>query len=187
MTSPQSLVIGVWVCDRCMFLTIKLKKLGMDMAMVVIQRKKACLFTSAPMAMWMCCRAKCEWKGCTSAFGDITSSRSRLNHIAQKKTIREVTEEGLRLEPLCDQRMNSTNRYLDQFCTDLLFQDKDTDKVFYGLDDIEGESDIIIVEGEMDKLSMEEAGFCNCVSVPNGAPTQVSTKDLPPEDKVWLT
>ncbi|KAJ0081566.1 hypothetical protein Patl1_11525 [Pistacia atlantica] len=78
--------------------------------------------------------------------------------------------------------MNSTNRYLDQFCTDLLFQDKDTDKVFYGLDDIEGESEIIIVEGEMDKLSMEEVAFV-IVSVPNGAPAQVSTKDLPPEDK----
>lgn len=33
---------------------------------------------------------------------------------------------------------------------------------------------------------MEEAGFRNCVSVPDGAPAQVS-KDLPPEDKVWLT
>ncbi|KAJ0018428.1 hypothetical protein Pint_11339 [Pistacia integerrima] len=79
--------------------------------------------------------------------------------------------------------MNSTNHYLDQFCTYLLFQEKDAEKVFYGLDDIEGESDIIIVEGEMDKLSMEEAGFRNCVSVPDGAPAQVSTKDLPPEDK----
>ncbi|KAJ0082569.1 hypothetical protein Patl1_11542 [Pistacia atlantica] len=160
MTSPQPQVIGVWVCGRCMFLTIKLKELGMDMekcvlasivcfvqlAMVVIQRKKACLFTSALMAMWMCCCAKCEWKGCTSAFGDSTSSRSRLNHIAQKKTIREVTDEGLRLEPLCD-------------------QEKDTENVFYGLDDIEGESNIIIVEGEMDKLSMEEVAFRNCVGV----------------------
>ena len=36
------------------------------------------------------------------------------------------------------------------------------------------------VEGEIDKLSMEEAGFLNCVSVPGGAPQVVSTKDLPP-------
>ncbi|KAM7254907.1 hypothetical protein ACFE04_020148 [Oxalis oulophora] len=36
-------------------------------------------------------------------------------------------------------------------------KEKDTDKIFYGLDDIEGGNEIIIVEGEMDKLSMEEA------------------------------
>ncbi|KAJ3679518.1 hypothetical protein LUZ60_017529 [Juncus effusus] len=54
-----------------------------------------------------------------------------------------------------------------------------TEKTLYGLDDIKGESDIIIVEGEIDKLSMEEAGFRNCVSVPNGAPQKISNKDLP--------
>ncbi|KAJ0016468.1 hypothetical protein Pint_11353 [Pistacia integerrima] len=43
--------------------------------------------------------------------------------------------------------------------------EKDTEKVFYGLDDIEGESDIIIVEGEIDKLSMEEVALRNCVGV----------------------
>ncbi|KAK3016919.1 hypothetical protein RJ639_005744 [Escallonia herrerae] len=61
------------------------------------------------------------------------------------------------------------------------WQENDTEKIFYGLDDIEGASDIIIVEGEIDKLSMEEAGFRNCVSVPDGAPPSVSTKDLPSE------
>ena len=40
------------------------------------------------------------------------------------------------------------------------------------------------VEGEIDKLSLEEAGLCNCVSVPNGAPTKVSTKGLPSVQKV---
>lgn len=40
----------------------------------------------------------------------------------------------------------------------------------YGIDDIKESDTVIWVEGEMDKLSMEEAGFLNCVSVPNGAP-----------------
>lgn len=31
---------------------------------------------------------------------------------------------------------------------------------------------------------MEEAGFRNCVSVPDGAPPKVSTKDLPSQDQV---
>ncbi|XP_050223566.1 twinkle homolog protein, chloroplastic/mitochondrial [Mercurialis annua] len=66
------------------------------------------------------------------------------------------------------------------------WQESDTEKIFYGLDDIndikEGD-DIIIVEGEMDKLAMEEAGFRNCISVPDGAPPQVSEKELPSHDK----
>jgi twinkle protein len=42
--------------------------------------------------------------------------------------------------------------------------------VLYGLDDIEPEKPLIWVEGEIDKLSVEVAGFRNVVSVPNGAP-----------------
>ncbi|KAJ0083195.1 hypothetical protein Patl1_11535 [Pistacia atlantica] len=68
----------------------------------------------------------------------------------------------------------------DQFCTDLLFQEKDTEKVFYGLDDIEGESDIIIVKWT--SFQWRKLAFV-IVCVPDGAPAQVSTKDLPPEDK----
>ncbi|XP_059667592.1 primase homolog protein-like isoform X2 [Cornus florida] len=63
------------------------------------------------------------------------------------------------------------------------WQEKGTEKILYGLDDIEKADEIIIVEGEIDKLSMEEAGFCNCVSVPDGAPQKVSTKDVPPIEK----
>jgi twinkle protein len=42
------------------------------------------------------------------------------------------------------------------------------ERVLYGLNDIAETT--IWVEGEMDKLSMEVAGFTNCVSVPDGAP-----------------
>lgn len=42
------------------------------------------------------------------------------------------------------------------------------ERILYGLDDIT--ETLIWVEGEMDKLSVEEAGFTNCVSVPDGAP-----------------
>ncbi|KAM7530363.1 hypothetical protein LguiB_033773 [Lonicera macranthoides] len=63
------------------------------------------------------------------------------------------------------------------------WQERGSEKIFYGLDDINGATDIIIVEGEMDKLAMEEAGFRNCVSVPDGAPPSVSAKELPPEEQ----
>ncbi|KAB2028713.1 hypothetical protein ES319_D05G114800v1 [Gossypium barbadense] len=63
------------------------------------------------------------------------------------------------------------------------WQEKNTEKILYGLDDIADASDIIIVEGEMDKLAMEEAGFRNCVSVPAGAPPSVSKKEVPAEEQ----
>lgn len=46
---------------------------------------------------------------------------------------------------------------------------KDAELIFYNLDAIEDTIDCVIVEGEIDCLSMYEAGVHNCVSVPNGA------------------
>lgn len=48
-------------------------------------------------------------------------------------------------------------------------QSKDAKKILYGINDIIGHDEIYIVEGEIDKLAMWEAGIKNCVSVPNGA------------------
>lgn len=44
------------------------------------------------------------------------------------------------------------------------------ERVLFGMDDIAGADTVIWVEGEIDKLSVDEAGFTNCVSVPDGAP-----------------
>jgi twinkle protein len=52
---------------------------------------------------------------------------------------------------------------------------KDAELIFYNLDCVSKFDTIIVVEGEMDCLSLIECGFCNCVSVPNGA----SVKEMP--------
>lgn len=49
------------------------------------------------------------------------------------------------------------------------------ERLLYGYDDIAPTT--IIVEGEMDKLAVEVAGFANCVSVPDGAPAP-NTKNI---------
>lgn len=46
---------------------------------------------------------------------------------------------------------------------------KDAELIFYNLNAIEGEKEIVIVEGELDALAMYEAGIFNVISVPNGA------------------
>ena len=50
------------------------------------------------------------------------------------------------------------------------WQIKGAEKIMFGLDDIVGAREIVIVEGEMDKLALEQAGIKNVVSVPDGAP-----------------
>jgi twinkle protein len=59
-------------------------------------------------------------------------------------------------------------------------QEKDAEQILYGLDDIAGAEEAVIVEGEIDKLSCEEAGVFNVVSVPAGAPSRL--KDEVRED-----
>jgi len=49
-------------------------------------------------------------------------------------------------------------------------QEAGAEKILYGLDDMAVSEKIIIVEGEIDKLSLEMAGYMNVVSVPDGAP-----------------
>jgi twinkle protein len=61
-------------------------------------------------------------------------------------------------------------------------QVKDAEKIFFGLDDITDTKTAIIVEGECDKLALNEAGIFNAISVPDGAPKQVKTDDPDPED-----
>jgi len=61
----------------------------------------------------------------------------------------------------------------------VFWQAKGAKKILYGLDDIANESTIIIVEGECDKLALLQAGYTNCVSVPDGAPSKVSETGVP--------
>jgi twinkle protein len=66
-------------------------------------------------------------------------------------------------------------------------QIKDAEKILFGLDDIADADTAIIVEGELDKLALEEAGFRNVVSVPDGAPRQMKAGDPDPADAKFLS
>lgn len=55
---------------------------------------------------------------------------------------------------------------------------------FFNIENINPEEPIIIVEGEIDCLTLVQAGYPNTISVPNGAPQKVADgKVLPSEDK----
>ena len=83
------------------------------------------------------------------------------------------------------------NYYKDDKLVNIKFRARDKDckraknaeLIFYNLDSITDEKTVIIVEGEIDCLSMYEAGFYNVVSVPNGAGT--GTQQLKYLDNCW--
>ncbi|XP_024983114.1 twinkle homolog protein, chloroplastic/mitochondrial-like isoform X2 [Cynara cardunculus var. scolymus] len=161
--------------------------------------KKLSLFVAEDgnAAVWTCFRAKCGWKGSTRAFADVKSSYNTMRKLPRVKRIKEIAEKDLKLEPLCHDlleyfsermiseetlRRNSVmqRRYENQIVIAFTYRRKgelvsckyrDLEKKFWQ------------VEGEMDKLAMEEAGFRNCVSVPDGAPSKVSSKELPSHEQ----
>lgn len=73
--------------------------------------------------------------------------------------------------------------YREGVHVDTKYRDKDKNfrretgarRVLFGYDDMQATT--IIVEGELDKLAVEVAGFQNCVSVPDGAPAE-NTKNI---------
>lgn len=60
---------------------------------------------------------------------------------------------------------------------------KDAELIFYNLDALEGFNSAVIVEGEIDALSMHEVGIYNAVSVPNGA--SLGSQKLEYLDNCW--
>ena len=83
------------------------------------------------------------------------------------------------------------NYYKDDELVNIKFRAKDKDfklsknaeLVFYNLDALKDESTAIIVEGEIDCLSLYEAGIYNAVSVPNGA--GIGQQQLKYLDNCW--
>ena len=51
-------------------------------------------------------------------------------------------------------------------------QTSGAEKIIYGCDGASDSSTVVIVEGEIDKLSLDEAGVVGAVSVPDGAPAK---------------
>lgn len=83
------------------------------------------------------------------------------------------------------------NYYKDDELVNIKFRAKDKDfklaknaeLIFYNLDAIKDESTVIIVEGEIDCLSLYESGIYNVVSVPNGA--GIGQQQLKYLDNCW--
>lgn len=99
--------------------------------------------------------------------------------ISEKTLIQNKISEGEEWMPQISKKTNTIqfNYFREGELINIKYRDgkknfklvKDAEKILYGLDDIKNHDEVIIVEGEMDKLSFYEVGIKNCVSVPNGA------------------
>ena len=97
-----------------------------------------------------------------------------------KKTLNDLrVTEGFEYMPQTAKEENTIqfNYFIGEELINIKYRDgrknfklyKGAEKIFYNLDAIANTDTCIIVEGEMDALSLHEAGITNVVSVPNGA------------------
>lgn len=157
-----------------------------------VHSNERCLSVNAEKGLWFC--HNCGWKGSLMK-GETSWSKPEyeenknnfsriLSFFAQRgisePTVRRyklsagiITPEGGKPKHAVrfpyfrkGECINIKTRGIDEKC---FKQEPNAEKIFYGLDDIEGQERIIIVEGECDKLALAEVGIFNVVSVPDGA------------------
>ena len=122
---------------------------------------------------------KPKQKTITSKYSNEFLTYFKERGISEKTLLANKVSEGKEYMPQCEKERNTIqfNYYRDNELINIKYRDgdknfkliKNAERILYGLDDIIGEKNVIIVEGELDKLSFYEAGIKNCVSVPNGA------------------
>ena len=148
---------GVWNCHNCGW-TGGLKKQNYMSEINYVKPKK---------------------KATTSEYSEEFLKYFGSRGISEKTLLSNYVGEGKEYMPQVQSERNTIqfNYYKDAELINIKYRDaeknfklvKDAERILYGLDDIKNKEEIIIVEGEIDKLSFYEAGFKNCVSVPNGA------------------
>ncbi len=163
------------------------------------RKKKSdpCLSVNIDTGVWNC--HNCGWKGglkkndfmqevkyvlpksrpTISNYSDGILKYFKDRGISESTLLRNRIGEGKEYMPQVSAERNTIhfNYYKESNLINVKYRDgdknfklvKDAERILYGLDDLKGCKEAIIVEGEIDKLSYYEAGFKNCVSVPNGA------------------
>ncbi len=159
---------------------------------------KTDLSVNVTEGIWKCHKPKCGWTGTLKTKAlikkepyvkPVWENHTALNEkvvkwfvgrgITQKTLISAKVTDGKDFMPQASQERNVIK--FNYFRNGELINTKSRDSeknfkmvsgaelIFFNLDGIKDQREIIIVEGEVDALSYIEAGFSNVVSVPNGA------------------
>ena len=119
------------------------------------------------------------WKNNTALSAPLVKWFEDVRGITQKTLLDLRITEGIEYMPQLQKEINTIrfNYFKNNELTNIKYRDgyknfklfKDGELIFYNLDSIKDSEDVIIVEGEMDALSIHQAGKTNVVSIPNGA------------------
>lgn len=163
------------------------------------KKKEPCLSVNITDGSWTCHNPGCDFQGRLKQFEriDIKKKDYKLpelnNTELSDKTLAYFQGRGISTATINRNRITESmswmpqvekevkcinfNYFRDGHLVNIKFRDakknfklnSGSELIFYGLDDIKDTDSVVIVEGEVDRLSFEEAGVLNCISVPNGA------------------
>lgn len=155
-------------------------------------KKDLCLSVDIDAGMYNC--HHCEWKGRVfeKSKKEYVKPEPRLEKVSDK-TIKFFESRGISNNTLLRFGITEAKEWMPQFNSEaqvicfnyqragelvnIKFRGpqksfkmaKDAELIFYNLDSLESEQTAVIVEGEIDCLTLHECGIYNVVSVPNGA------------------
>ena len=158
-------------------------------------KKELCLSVDINSGLFNC-HNNCGFKGCVAEFKvkkEFLKPLPRLEKLRPEtiewfENVRKISNntllrfgitEAKEWMPQPGKEMNCIcfNYYRDEYLVNIKFRDaakgfkmaKDAELIFYNLNSIKNEKSCVIVEGEIDCLTLYECGIYNGVSVPNGA------------------
>lgn len=164
------------------------------------RKKKSvkCLGVKVDEGIWHC--NHCGWKGSLNkkqyvlpkwenktGLSDKVLEWFQQRNISQDTLIQMQVTEGTEWMPQVEseRKVICFNYFREGHLVNVKFRDaqknfklvKDAELIFYNLDAIKTATKIYIVEGEIDCLTMVQAGYKNTVSVPNGANKKTNNLD----------
>jgi twinkle protein len=155
------------------------------------KKNAKCLGVNLDLQIWHC--THCDWRGSLRtkiyatppAWENKTTLPDNVVEFFQQRNIKQETltemriTDGIEFMPQAEERRRviNFNYFRDGKLVNVKYRDrdknfklfKDAELIFYNLDGIKDATECYIVEGEIDALTMIQAGYKNTVSVPNGA------------------
>jgi twinkle protein len=160
-------------------------------------KKDKSLSVNLDTGMFNCHNPGCEYRGCAAVIEKVKKEYvkplARLEKLSSELLQRLENDRGISNNTLLRFKITEAKEWMPQFerevrtvcfnyfrngeLVNIKFRGpqksfkmaKDAELIFYNLDAIKDEDTAVIVEGEIDCLTMHECGIYNSVSVPNGA------------------